>query len=82
MKIIHNINAKLGITGLGISADIEESGISYDAKLNLFNVSTLVDYHPWQKSGFRLTGGLVFQDNNNDGGSLFQKLNWNTIASG
>ncbi|MBD2133851.1 MULTISPECIES: hypothetical protein [unclassified Sphaerospermopsis] len=61
------MNAKLGITGLGISADIEESDISYDAKLNLFNVSTLVDYHPWQKSGFRLTGGLVFQDNNIEG---------------
>jgi hypothetical protein len=66
-SVTPNINAKLGITGLGISADIEESGISYDAKLNLFNVSTLVDYHPWQKSGFRLTGGLVFQDNNIEG---------------
>lgn len=66
-SITPNINAKLGITGLGISADIEESDISYDAKLNLFNVSTLVDYHPWQKSGFRLTGGLVFQDNNIEG---------------
>ena len=27
----------------------------------------MVDYHPWQKGGFRLTGGLVFQDNNLEG---------------
>jgi hypothetical protein len=27
----------------------------------------LVDYHPWKNSGFRLTGGLVFQDNNIEG---------------
>lgn len=66
-SVTPNINAKVGISGLGISRDFTESGINYDAKLNLFNVSTLVDYHPWQKSGFRLTGGLVFQDNNIEG---------------
>jgi hypothetical protein len=30
-------------------------------------VSTLADYHPWKNGGFRLTGGLVFQDNNIEG---------------
>jgi hypothetical protein len=66
-SITPNLNAKLGVRGLGTSANISESGIDYDAKLNLFSVSTLVDYHPWKNSGFRLTGGLVFQDNNIEG---------------
>ena len=66
-SITPNVNAKLGINGLGISQDISASNVDYKADLNLFNVSTLVDYHPWQKGGFRLTGGLVFQDNNLEG---------------
>jgi hypothetical protein len=66
-SITPNINAKVGINGLGISRDISVSDVDYTAKINLFNVSTLVDYLPWQKSGFHLTGGLVFQDNNFEG---------------
>ncbi len=66
-SITPNINAKVGINGLGVSGDFDESGIKYNANLNLFNVSTLVDYHPWKNAGFRLTGGLVFQDNNIEG---------------
>jgi hypothetical protein len=66
-SITPNINAKVGINGLGVSGDFDESGVKYNANLNLFNVSTLVDYHPWKNSGFRLTGGLVFQDNNAEG---------------
>jgi hypothetical protein len=79
-SVTPNINAKLGISGLGISADAEESGVKYDAKLNLFNVSTLLDYHPWQNSGFRLTGGLVFQDNKVEGNA--KPSNGQTIEIG
>ena len=66
-SITPNVNAKLGINGLGISRDISLSDVDYKANLNLFNVSTLADYHPWKNGGFRLTGGLVFQDNNIEG---------------
>jgi len=66
-SITPNINAKVGINGLGLDRDFDESGVKYNANLNLFNVSTLVDYHPWKNLGFRLTGGLVFQDNNLEG---------------
>jgi len=66
-SITPNFNAKVGINGLGVSGDFDESGVKYNANLNLFNVSTLVDYHPWKNAGFRLTGGLVFQDNNLEG---------------
>jgi hypothetical protein len=32
------------------------SDVDYKADLNLFNVSTLADYHPWKNGGFRLKG--------------------------
>jgi hypothetical protein len=66
-SITPNVNAKLGINGLGISRDVSLSDVDYKADFNLFNVSTLADYHPWKNGGFRLTGGLVFQDNNIEG---------------
>ncbi|MDB9465480.1 hypothetical protein [Dolichospermum circinale] len=66
-SITPNINAKVGVNGLGISRDINLSDVDYKADLNLLNISTLADYHPWKNGGFRLTGGLVFQDNNIEG---------------
>ncbi len=66
-SITPNINAKVGVNGLGISRDINLSDVDYKADLNLLNISTLADYHPWKNAGFRLTGGLVFQDNNIEG---------------
>ncbi|OBQ05060.1 hypothetical protein [Anabaena sp. AL09] len=66
-SITPNVNAKLGINGLGISRDVSLSDVDYKADINLLNISTLADYHPWKNGGFRLTGGLVFQDNNIEG---------------
>jgi hypothetical protein len=63
-SITPNFNARVGINGLGVGADITETDVTYKADLNLSNISTVIDYHPFQNSGFRLTGGLVFQDNN------------------
>ncbi len=62
-----NVNARVGLNAFKYGTDFEEENIEYEADLNLFNISTLVDYHPWKKSGFRLTGGLVFNNNNVSG---------------
>jgi hypothetical protein len=59
-----NFNARVGINNFGTSADITETDVTYEADLNLSNISTVIDYHPFKNSGFRMTGGLVFQDNN------------------
>jgi len=63
-KIIPQINARAGINAFGVGFDLEDTDASYEADLNLFNVSTLVDYHPFKSSGFRLSSGLVFSNNN------------------
>ncbi|BDA70578.1 hypothetical protein RIVM261_074270 [Rivularia sp. IAM M-261] len=57
--------------------------------MNLLNVSTLVDYHPFKNSGFRVTGGVVFNNkvegntqarNNQD--FEFNGTNYNTSQIG
>ncbi|AFZ03054.1 hypothetical protein [Calothrix sp. PCC 6303] len=65
-----NLNGRVGVNT--ISLDVggyrkRENEVEYDANLNLLNVSTVVDYHPFKNSGFRVTGGLVFNDNNVEG---------------
>jgi hypothetical protein len=65
-----NLNARVGLNaasiGLGGYQKRKEQ-VTYDANLNLLNVSTLVDYYPFRDSGFRVTSGLVFNDNNLEG---------------
>lgn len=62
-SITPNFNARVGINSFDVGADITETDVTYEADLNLSNISTLIDYHPGRNSGFRLTGGLIFQDN-------------------
>ena len=81
-----NVNARVGLNAFKYGADFEEQDVKYEADLNLFNVSTLVDYHPFKKSGFRLTGGLVFNNNNVSGnakpnGNQEYEYNGNTYRS-
>jgi hypothetical protein len=67
-KITPQFNARVGINTIGIGLDnIVDTNVDYEADLNLFNVSTLLDLHPFESSGFRVSGGLVFGDNNVEG---------------
>jgi hypothetical protein len=62
-----NLNAKVGVNGFSSGVDVDDTDVKIKADLNLFNVSTLVDYHPFKNSGFRLTGGVVFNNNKIEG---------------
>lgn len=66
-KVSPNLNARVGVNAFGLGFDLEETETEYDADLNLFNVSTILDYHPSKGSGFKLSGGLVFTNNNIEG---------------
>lgn len=63
-KITPNFNARVGVNAFGLGIDIEETDLDFEGDLNLFNVSTIVDVHPFKRSGFRVSGGLLFSDNN------------------
>lgn len=66
-RIIPQINARVGVNAFGLGLDIEETEAEYEGDLNLFNVSTILDLHPSKNSGFKLSGGLVFSNNNTEG---------------
>jgi hypothetical protein len=62
-KITPQFNARVGLNAFGMGLDIEDSSAKYEGDINLFNVSTMLDFHPGN-SGFRLSGGLAFTNNN------------------
>ena len=66
-KITPNFNARVGVNAFGVGIDVTETDFDYEGDLNLFNVSTLIDIHPFKNSGFRLTGGLIIGNNNIQG---------------
>ncbi|MEL6927184.1 MAG: hypothetical protein AAFO95_00950 [Cyanobacteria bacterium J06600_6] len=66
-KISPNFNARVGVNAFGLGIDIEETEFEYEGDLNLFNVSTLVDLHPFKSSGFRLSAGAFLSNNTFDG---------------
>ncbi len=66
-KITPNFNARVGVNAFGLGIDIEETDLDFEGDLNLFNVSSIIDIHPFKRSGFRISGGLIFGDNNFEG---------------
>jgi hypothetical protein len=62
------ISFRAGINGSQMGFDDEESGIAYDFDLVWDSVSVAVDFHPLE-SAFRLTAGLLGNDNRLDAAS-------------
>jgi hypothetical protein len=63
-------NVRLGANAFNYSDDNREaSGIFYDAEAKLRTGTALLDFHPGG-SGFRLTGGFVFNDTRIEASSL------------
>ncbi len=53
---------RTGVNGLNYSDSLNESGIKYDADLELKTASLILDYHPFS-NGFRLSGGAMYNGN-------------------
>ncbi len=66
--IISPLNVRVGANFLTFSPDLGENGstddYNMDAKLNLQAFYTVLDYYPFQKSSFHLSGGMYFSSNN------------------
>jgi|GEM_PF-781518 len=74
-RIIPQVNARVGVNAFGLDLDgAIDTDVDYEANLNLFNVSTLADIHPFKSSGFRISTGLVFSNNNFDGSGDLSQL--------
>jgi len=64
-QIIPHLNGRVGISGLGIDVEVSSDRIDYDGDVNLGGIPLLLDWYP-AKSGFRVTGGLVINNNEID----------------
>jgi hypothetical protein len=58
----NNFHARLGFNAGGVGTTYQNSGVDYDANLNLSNIHLLGDYYPFG-GGLRLTGGFIIQNN-------------------
>jgi hypothetical protein len=57
------LNARLGFNFGSVGFNRTDSGIDYNSQLNLSSVQLFGDYYPINSSSFRITGGLVAQNN-------------------
>ncbi len=62
-SITPQVNGRVGFNFGNIATSRTDSGINYDAQLNLSSVQFVGDYYPFRSNGFRVTGGLVAQNN-------------------
>ena len=63
------LNTRLGVNGFEYSERREASDIEYDGEASLRTATALLDWHPGGR-GFRLTGGVVYNDTEVTGSSL------------
>jgi hypothetical protein len=56
-------NGRLGFNFGNININRTDSGINYDSQLNFSSIQLFGDYYPFTSSSFRVTGGLVAQNN-------------------
>ena len=61
-EIIPHLNGRIGISGLNVNAEVSSDRIDYDGDVSLGGIPLFVDWYP-AKSGFRVTGGLVINNN-------------------
>jgi hypothetical protein len=62
-SITPQFNGRLGFNFGSTNLNRTDSGINYDSQLNLSSVQLFGDYYPFTSSSFRVTGGLVAQNN-------------------
>lgn len=65
-QINPQVNGRLGVNAFQYEFDGEESEIEYDFDVELLNFAALLDWFPFGGSGFRLTGGVIVNENSLD----------------
>jgi hypothetical protein len=68
-RLLDQLNVRGGLNGFTYSARREASDIEYDGEARLRTATALLDWHPGG-GGFRLSGGVVYNDTVVEGTSL------------
>ncbi len=58
-----HLNARVGINALNFGLKTTQNDISYDLDVKLLSFPILLDWHPFSHSGFRISTGLVINQN-------------------
>lgn len=61
-ELAPHLNARVGVNGWSYDKSMGEGGIDYDARVDLFTGSALLDWHFFEGS-FRFTGGIMLNAN-------------------
>jgi hypothetical protein len=61
--ITPSFNARAGYNGFNYSGSTSQNQINYDYKLSLGSFPVLLDWYPFEHSGFRLSPGVIFNNN-------------------
>lgn len=64
--INENLFARLGVNYFKYKKNLSKSSINYKGNLTLLSVPLMVDYHPFDNSGFRLSAGIAYNGNKID----------------
>lgn len=66
MPVNDNFNGRVGFNAFNYDFSASEGGVDYDAELRLQSVSLLGDWFPVAGSGFRVSAGLLYNNNKFD----------------
>ena len=64
--ITKKVNAKVVVNGFSFSDEGDVDDIDYDFDIDLFTAGALLDWHPFNGSSFRISGGLLYNGNELD----------------
>lgn len=63
VAIQENFIARLGVNHLHYKHTYHDVDLRYKGKLHLLTVPLMLDFHPMPGSGFRISGGVAYNDN-------------------
>lgn len=55
--------ARLGVNYFSLNRAFDNASIKTTAKLNLLSIPVMLDYHPFDNSGFKLSAGIAYNGN-------------------
>lgn len=66
VPVYDHLNARFGLNGLNYNYNTTANSVDYDFNLRMQTFDALADYYPSAGGSFRITGGLVYNNNKID----------------
>ena len=63
MELLDNLYGRFGVNYLHYNHTLNNGALNYKGKLTLLTVPLMLDYHPFDNSGFRVSAGIAYNGN-------------------